>query len=36
LAVRTFQTVLPGLWTWARCNFFCKPVEASRPRVKGK
>jgi hypothetical protein len=32
LAVETFQTVLPGLWTWARCHFFIIPVEASRPR----
>src|SRR5439155_27378528 len=32
LAVESFQTVLPGLWTWARCNSFYKPVEASRPR----
>jgi hypothetical protein len=33
LAVESFQTVLPGTWTWARCNSFIKPVEASRPRV---
>ena len=33
LAVESFQTVLPGTWTWARYNSFIKPVEASRPRV---
>jgi hypothetical protein len=33
LAVESFQTVLPGTWTWTRCNSFIKPVEASRPRV---
>ena len=32
LAVDTFQTVLPGAWTWARDDFLNKPVEADRPR----
>jgi hypothetical protein len=33
LAVKAFQRVLPGFWTWARCHSCNKPVEASRPRV---
>jgi len=31
LAVDTFQTVLPGAWTWARSNSLNEPVEADRP-----
>jgi hypothetical protein len=35
LAVDTFQTVFPGIWTWARYDSFIKPVEASRPPGAG-
>ena len=31
LAGKSFQAVLPGTWTWARCNSLYQPVEASRP-----
>jgi hypothetical protein len=37
LAVDTFQTVLPGAWTWARSNSLNEPVEAREllaPRPK--
>ena len=33
LAVDTFQTVLPGAWTWARSNSLNEPVEADRPHL---